>query len=97
MISVCKLKASAKAGIIAGSMVACMGPFATMSCKPRQARKGATVVVTSGAGVWLVWAASIFQTMLQRAASIRYRMMALQRWCGQPKVREPLLRVYTGC
>ena len=35
-------------------MVACTGPLATISRKPRQARKGATVVVTSGAGVWLV-------------------------------------------
>ena len=54
------MKAPGKAGIIAGSMVACMGPFATMSCKPRQARKGATVAVISGAEVWLVQVTSIF-------------------------------------
>ena len=39
-------------------MVACIGSPATKSYKPRQARKGATVVVDSGAGVWLVWVAT---------------------------------------
>ncbi len=34
-------------------MVALMGPFATIDDEPRQARKGAAVVVDSGAGVWL--------------------------------------------
>ena len=34
-------------------MVASVGPLATISRKPRQARKGATVVVDSCAGVWL--------------------------------------------
>ena len=37
----------------APSMVTCSGSLATISCEPRQARKGATVTVTSGAGVWL--------------------------------------------
>ena len=36
-------------------MVTCTGPLATINRKLRQARKGATVAVTSGAGVWLVW------------------------------------------
>jgi len=35
-------------------MAARMGPPATTSREPRQARKGATVTVNSGAGVWLV-------------------------------------------
>ncbi len=39
-------------------MVTCIGPLATMSCEPRQARKGATVTVISGAGVWLVQVAT---------------------------------------
>ena len=30
-----------------------VGPSAMISCKPRQARKGATVAVVSCAGVWL--------------------------------------------
>jgi hypothetical protein len=34
-------------------MVASFGPLAVDRCKPRQARKGATVVDDSGAGVWL--------------------------------------------
>ena len=41
-------------------MVAFVGPLATISCELRQARKGATVTVDSGAGVWLALAASIF-------------------------------------
>ncbi len=43
-------------------MVACIGPLAAIDCEPRQARKGATVAVDSGAEVWLV----------QVAASISY-------------------------
>jgi hypothetical protein len=35
-------------------MVALTGPLATASREPRQARKGATVVVTLCAEVWLV-------------------------------------------
>jgi len=39
-------------------MVARAGPLATASRKPRQARKGAAVAVTTCAGVWLARAAS---------------------------------------
>ena len=35
-------------------MVAPNGPLATVDYEPRQARKGATVVVTLGAEVWLL-------------------------------------------
>jgi len=35
-------------------MVASSGPLATVGYEPRQARKGATVVVKLGAGVWLL-------------------------------------------
>lgn len=35
------------------SMVSRVGPLATIPCKPRQARKGATVATDSCAGVWL--------------------------------------------
>jgi hypothetical protein len=31
-----------------------VGPLATIRCKPRQARKGATVAADSCAGMWLV-------------------------------------------
>jgi len=41
-------------------MAACAGPLATISCEPRQARKGAAAAVDSGAGVWLVQVASQF-------------------------------------
>ncbi len=40
-------------------MVACIGPLATKNCELRQARKGATAAVDSGAGVWLVWVATL--------------------------------------
>jgi len=41
-------------------MVACIGPLATKDCEPRQAWKGAAVAVTTGAGVWLVQAATLY-------------------------------------
>ena len=31
-----------------------IGPLATINCEPRQARKGAAVIIDSGAGVWLL-------------------------------------------
>jgi len=40
------------------TMATCIGSLATISREPRQARKGATVVVKLCAGVWLVWVAS---------------------------------------
>ena len=40
------------------SMVASAGPLATISCEPRQARKGAAAAADSGAGVRLALAAS---------------------------------------
>ncbi len=42
------------------SMVACIGPPATISCESRQAWKGAAEAVTSGAGVSLVEATTSF-------------------------------------
>ncbi|CDH45060.1 exported hypothetical protein [Candidatus Contendobacter odensis Run_B_J11] len=41
------------------SMAARIGPPATTSCEPRQARKGAAAAVASGAGVWLVRVATL--------------------------------------
>ena len=38
------------------SIVASIGPFATLGCEPRQVRKEATVVADAGAEVWLVLA-----------------------------------------
>ncbi len=35
-----------------GSMVALVGPLATINCEPRQTRKGAAAAIDSGAGVW---------------------------------------------
>ena len=41
------------------SMAVPAGPLATISCEPRQARKGAAVTVASGAGVRLTGAAAL--------------------------------------
>ena len=41
-------------------MAARIGPPATTSCEPRQARKGAAAAVASGAGVWPVGVATHF-------------------------------------
>ena len=49
---------SASLRSLTGSMVGRAGAAATRNCKPRQARKGATVAVDSGAGVWLVRSAA---------------------------------------
>ena len=40
-------------------MATLTGPLATMSCQPRQARKGATVATYLCAGVWLGWVATL--------------------------------------
>ncbi len=45
-------------------MEALVGPLAMNICEPRQARKGATVVVTSCAEVWLMRAAAIPSSLL---------------------------------
>ena len=39
-------------------LVICVGSFAAIDCEPRQARKGATVVGTLCAGVWLAGSAA---------------------------------------
>ena len=41
-------------------MVTPVGPLAMIDCEPRQARKGATVVVISCAEVWLAGEATSF-------------------------------------
>jgi len=44
-------------------MVALVGPLATTGSEPRQARKGATVIITSCAGMWLARVATQFCCM----------------------------------
>lgn len=56
VIDVCNTCLLSFASIV---MVAFAGPLATIHCELRQAWKGATVTVDSGAGVWLALAASI--------------------------------------
>ena len=45
-------------------MVTCVGPLATIDCEPRQARKGATVTIDLGAGVWLAQVATLIDLVL---------------------------------
>ena len=59
VIDVCNTCLLSFASIV---MVAFAGPLATIHCELRQAWKGATVTVDSGAGVWLALAASIFMS-----------------------------------
>lgn len=44
------------------SMVACVGPLATIDRELSQAWKGAAVAVDSGAGVWLAQVATQFES-----------------------------------
>ena len=48
-----------------------VGPSATIVCKPRQARKGATVVNDSGAGMWLAGLPPLIDTREKAARSTR--------------------------
>ncbi len=51
--------AGARPGVNDPSMVARVGPLATVSREFRQARKGAAVAVRPGAGMWLARAATL--------------------------------------
>ncbi len=68
-------------------MVACIGPLAAIDCELRQARKGATVTMDSGAEVWLVQVAFLlfillnffeFQTVFLKCVGIT--MCSLLQW-----------------
>lgn len=45
-------------------MVVCIGPLATISCEPGQARKGAAAAADSSAGVRLVQTATIYARLV---------------------------------
>jgi len=53
-------------------MVAIIGPFATISCEPRQARKGAAATVNLGAGVWLIVVTTSQQPQWSRQLAVIY-------------------------
>ena len=57
-------------------MVALTGPLATASREPRQARKGATVVVTLCAEVWLVRVTAIFPRYFSLYRFLRLILLA---------------------
>ncbi len=70
-------------------MVGRVGPLATIGCKPRQARKGATVAADSCAGVWLVrLAALIFKDfpMSYQALARKWRPRRFSEITGQSHV-----------
>jgi hypothetical protein len=59
-------------------MVACAGPLATISCEPRQARKGAAAAVNSCAGVWLVQAATFLTRIFHQADQFNCESFVIQ-------------------
>ena len=61
VISVPAMQAAGIAACLFRSMVAPVGPLATTSCEPRQARKGAAAAVASGAGVRRVGVTTLFK------------------------------------
>jgi len=73
-----RLHPAAKITIIAPlAMVAPIGSPAMVSCKPRQARKGATVAVRLCAGVWLVGVISISGTNIASLAFLSLDLLPL--------------------
>ena len=58
-------------------MVARAGSLATIDCEPRQARKGATVAVDSGAEVLLVRAAAIQGFNLRASQYVRHHLLTI--------------------
>ena len=66
-------------------MVALTGPLATASREPRQARKGATVVVTLCAEVWLVRVTAILlviSSYLQLSLVLSISLSLLETYFG---------------
>jgi len=68
------------------TVVVGIGPLATINCKPRQARKGATVAGPLGAGVWLVSAASHFILCRRQGPG-----PVPERRCGRTTLNEAVL------
>ncbi|GEK51064.1 hypothetical protein HVE01_17850 [Vreelandella venusta] len=54
-----------------------LGPPATLNCKPRQARKGATVVVAACAGMWLLGLPPFLVLLLPETTDIDYFLVTL--------------------
>ena len=64
------------------AMAARIGPPATTSCEPRQARKGAAAAVASGAGVWLIGAATLLKPKDERRKVKGQGIVVLSRFRG---------------
>ena len=58
-------------------MVTLSGPLATISCEPRQTRKGAAAAAASSAEVWLDWVATSFRRGVRAVEGAR-----LESVCG---------------
>ena len=63
--------AGSVAGVAAVRNGSRIGPPATFSCEPGQARKGAAAAVNMGAGVWLVRFAAIGRDWPPACATLR--------------------------
>jgi hypothetical protein len=70
-------------------MVARIGPLATISCEPGQARKGAAAAVDLGAGVWLVRVATLISAGWYNAR-IAVRDRSLSRNVGWHRIGDEL-------
>jgi len=72
-------------------MVALMGPFATIDDEPRQARKGAAVIIDSGAGVWLFELPPTYRSFMTSLALARqWRPNTFAELIGQEHVNKAL-------
>ncbi len=82
-------------------MVACIGSPATIGSEPCQARKGAATATDSGAGMWLVQAASTSYTIHKSSMSYqvlarKWRPQNFQQMVGQAHVLRALMNALDG-
>ncbi len=82
-------------------MVACIGSPATIGGEPRQARKGAAVTTDSGAGMWLVQAATNSENVYNHSMSYqvlarKWRPQDFQQMVGQAHVLRALMNALEG-
>ncbi len=81
-------------------MVACIGSPATVGSEPCQARKGAATATDSGAGMWLVQAATTLKfyeyLMSYQVLARKWRPQDFQQMVGQAHVLRALMNALEG-
>ena len=70
-----------------------IGPPAVIDCEPRQARKGAAVVIDSGAGVWLLKPPPLYYNHLMnyQVLARKWRPQTFEQMVGQQHVIQALI------